>query len=92
MKHLDREGWPIVPNAEIAVYAPNGVRRRAHGVVVSTEDHEKYPEGVVHYRTLGTLREGTTTCDRVVVVRKSGQYARDAVNVHGVPPSKRGRL
>jgi hypothetical protein len=90
VKILDRKNFPIVPNAEIATFAPDGTRRRKHSIVLSVEPSLKH-RAVIRHRVLGTLKEGATTADRCEVVRKSDQYARDKLHVHGVPPSK-GRV
>jgi hypothetical protein len=41
---------------------------------------------------LGKLLEGVKLAEQVEVVRPNNRKLRDAVEVHGISPSKRGRL
>lgn len=68
---VDREGWPIAPTAEVEMFAPTGTKMTAHAEVVKVEPHPKYPMGVVHYRNMRTLHEGTIPADRVRVIKKN---------------------
>lgn len=78
---VGKDGWPIVKRARVTVERPG---LRAFQTIVEKDPYrtEKYPEGVVPYRKLGTTNEGVARASHVTV--QAGRTKRQEEDAHAM--------